>query len=167
MVKRRALTLLCLAAAADAAWVGGDDGAFRPSEFLTAASSFIASSARDVVSFASSWGEQPVDKPGGASNAGHGPSSPVEAQPVVEVMIAKLARARITSTLKTADALGGVTVDAAWLDAAGLFAGQKVEVTREATGSSFATTLRAGERGSGTFSVDSAAARPIDRPLDR
>ena len=33
---------------------------------------------------------------------------------------------RVTSTLKTADALGGVTVDAAWLDAARLFAGQKV-----------------------------------------
>ena len=170
MKMARLLRFVAVVAAAHGAWVGSEDGSFRPSwmsfETVNAASEFLSSTADSIVAWARDSPLQRDGRRGGTSGAAHSPVSPL-----VEVLLAKLQHLRVTELVAgaDADALGALAVDADWLEAAGLFPGQRVELGRvragktggARTGRSIFTTVRAGARGSGVVSLEAGAAAEL------
>lgn len=77
----------------------------------------------------------------------------------IEVMVGKIHRATITEA--DVDYVGSVTVDADLLDAAGLVAGQKVDVVDVTNGARLTTYTIPGERGAGALCMNGAAAHLI------
>ena len=172
MKMARLLRFVAVVAAAHGAWVGSEDGSFRPSwmsfETVNAASEFLSSTADSIVAWARDSPLQRDGRRGGTSGAAHSPVSPL-----VEVLLAKLQHLRVTELVAgaDADALGALAVDADWLEAAGLFPGQRVELGRVRAGGgggggaragrSIFTTVRAGARGSGVVSLEAGAAAEL------
>mmetsp|Transcript_14244 Transcript_14244/g.57348 ORF Transcript_14244/g.57348 Transcript_14244/m.57348 type:complete len:173 (-) Transcript_14244:355-873(-) len=79
--------------------------------------------------------------------------------PVVEVLIAKLHR--VTCTEANVNYVGSLTVDGEWLDASGLFEGQKVDIANLRNGERFSTYVIRGKEGSGTLCTNGAAAHLV------
>mmetsp|Transcript_14258 Transcript_14258/g.20738 ORF Transcript_14258/g.20738 Transcript_14258/m.20738 type:complete len:148 (+) Transcript_14258:1030-1473(+) len=79
--------------------------------------------------------------------------------PVVEVLIAKLHG--VTCTEANVNYMGSVTVDGEWLDASGLFEGQKVDIANLKNGERFSTYIIRGKEGSGTLCTNGAAAHLV------
>ena len=178
MKMARLLRFAAVFVAAHAAWVGTEDGSFRPSWMsfdMSDAAEFFSSTADSIVSWARDSPLQRGGRRGGTSGA-----APSPVAPLVEVLLAKLQHLRVTELVAgdDADALGALAIDAAWLDAAGLFPGQRVELGRvragrasgasgggggggARTGRSIFTTVRAGARGSGVVSLDAGAAAEL------
>lgn len=77
----------------------------------------------------------------------------------IEVMMAKLHCVRVTEA--NLHYMGSITIDEDLLDAAGIVAGQKVQVVDNNNGERFDTYVIKGERGSGCVCLNGAAARKV------
>lgn len=75
----------------------------------------------------------------------------------IEVLKGKIHRATVVQA--ALDYVGSITVDAALLEAAGIYEYQKVAVVDVNNGARFETYTIAGERGSGMICLNGAAAR--------
>lgn len=76
---------------------------------------------------------------------------------MIEVMKSKLHCVKITEA--NLNYMGSVTIDEDLMDAAGLIAGEKVEVVNNNNGERLETYVIKGERGSGCICLNGAAAR--------
>lgn len=76
------------------------------------------------------------------------------------MMIGKIHRATVTQA--DLHYVGSITVDAALLDAADLFPGQKVDVVNVTNGSRLSTYVIPGTAGSGQICINGAAAHLVD-----
>ena len=77
------------------------------------------------------------------------------------MMNSKLHRATVTEA--NLSYVGSITIDADLLDAAGMYANEKVHVVNNNNGSRFETYIIAGPRGSGVICVNGAAARLVQK----
>lgn len=77
----------------------------------------------------------------------------------IEVVIAKLHRVTVTDA--NINYMGSVTIDEALLDASGILVGQKVQIVDLNNGERFDTYVIKGERDSGCFCLNGAAARKV------
>ena len=68
---------------------------------------------------------------------------------------------RVTVTGANLDYIGSITIDEDLMDAAGLIAGEKVQVVDNNNGERFETYVIRGERGSGCICLNGAAARKV------
>lgn len=75
----------------------------------------------------------------------------------IEMLKGKIHRATVTQAELAY--VGSITIDEDLLDAAGILEYQRVEIVNIDNGSRFATYTIAGERGSGVFCLNGAAAR--------
>ncbi|GAD12482.1 aspartate alpha-decarboxylase [Geobacillus kaustophilus GBlys] len=76
-------------------------------------------------------------------------------------MNAKIHRARVTEA--NLDYVGSITIDEDILDAVGIVANEKVQVVNNNNGARFETYVIPGERGSGVFCLNGAAARLVQK----
>lgn len=76
---------------------------------------------------------------------------------MIEVLKSKLHCVRITDA--NIDYMGSVTIDEDLMDAAGLIAGEKVQIVNKNNGERLETYIIKGERGSGCICMNGAAAR--------
>lgn len=67
----------------------------------------------------------------------------------------------VTVTEANLNYVGSVTIDQDLLDAAGIVAGQKVQIVDNNNGERLETYVISGERGSGCFCLNGAAARKV------
>ena len=74
----------------------------------------------------------------------------------IEVLKSKIHRVTITEA--NVDYVGSITVDEDLLDAAGMIAGEKVQVLNVTNGERLETYILKGERGSGVICLNGAAA---------
>lgn len=77
----------------------------------------------------------------------------------IEVLKSKIHRATVTES--NLDYVGSITIDEALMDAAGLFAGERVFIADIENGERLDTYIIKGERGSGTIALNGAAARRV------
>ncbi len=77
------------------------------------------------------------------------------------LMYAKIHRARVTEA--NLDYVGSITIDEDILDAVGIVANEKVQVVNNNNGARFETYVIPGERGSGVFCLNGAAARLVQK----
>lgn len=77
------------------------------------------------------------------------------------MMNSKLHRATVTEA--DLNYVGSITIDAALLEAAGMYPNEKVHVVNNNNGARFETYIIAGEPGSGVICVNGAAARLVQR----
>ncbi|AGE22777.1 MULTISPECIES: aspartate 1-decarboxylase [Geobacillus] len=77
------------------------------------------------------------------------------------LMNAKIHRARVTEA--NLDYVGSITIDEDILDAVGIVANEKVQVVNNHNGARFETYVIPGERGSGVFCLNGAAARLVQK----
>ncbi|WP_143415242.1 aspartate 1-decarboxylase [Geobacillus sp. E263] len=77
------------------------------------------------------------------------------------LMNAKIHRARVTEA--NLNYVGSITIDADILDAVGMVANEKVQVVNNNNGARFETYIIPGERGSGVFCLNGAAARLVQK----
>ena len=77
----------------------------------------------------------------------------------IEVLKSKLHM--VTVTEANINYMGSITIDEDLMDAAGLIAGEKVEVVNNNNGERFETYVIRGERGSGCICLNGAAARKV------
>ena len=77
----------------------------------------------------------------------------------IEVLKSKIHRATVTQA--DLDYIGSITIDEDLMDAAGLIAGEKVQVVDNNNGERFETYVIRGERGSGCICLNGAAARKV------
>ncbi|AGT32491.1 aspartate decarboxylase [Geobacillus genomosp. 3] len=77
------------------------------------------------------------------------------------LMNAKIHRARVTEA--NLDYVGSITIDEDILDAVGMVANEKVQVVNNNNGARFETYIIPGERGSGVFCLNGAAARLVQK----
>lgn len=77
------------------------------------------------------------------------------------LMNAKIHRARVTEA--NLNYVGSITIDADILDAVGMVANEKVQVVNNNNGARFETYIIPGERGSGIFCLNGAAARLVQK----
>jgi aspartate 1-decarboxylase len=77
------------------------------------------------------------------------------------LMNAKIHRARVTEA--NLDYVGSITIDADILDAVGMVANEKVQIVNNNNGARFETYIIPGERGSGVFCLNGAAARLVQK----
>lgn len=77
----------------------------------------------------------------------------------IEVLKSKIHRVSITQA--DLNYVGSITIDEDLLDAANMIAGEKVAIVDNNNGERFETYIIKGERGSGTISVNGAAARKV------
>ena len=77
----------------------------------------------------------------------------------IEVLKSKLHM--VTVTEANINYMGSITIDEDLMDAAGLIAGEKVEVVNNNDGERFETYVIRGERGSGCICLNGAAARKV------
>ena len=75
---------------------------------------------------------------------------------LIEVLKSKIHR--VTVTEANVDYVGSITVDEALLDAAGMIAGEKVQVLNVTNGERLETYIIKGRRGSGVICLNGAAA---------
>lgn len=78
---------------------------------------------------------------------------------IIEVMMSKLHC--VTVTEANLNYVGSVTIDQDLLDAAGIVAGQKVQIVDNNNGERLETYVISGERGSGCLCLNGAAARRV------
>lgn len=78
---------------------------------------------------------------------------------MIEVMKSKLHCVKITEA--NLNYMGSVTIDEDLMDAAGMIAGEKVQVVDNNNGERFETYIIKGERGSGSICLNGAAARKV------
>ena len=67
----------------------------------------------------------------------------------------------VTVTEANLNYMGSITIDEDLMDAAGLIAGEKVQVVNNNNGERFETYVIRGERGSGCICLNGAAARKV------
>ena len=77
----------------------------------------------------------------------------------IEVLKAKLHR--VTVTEANLNYMGSITIDEDLMDAAGLIAGEKVQIVDNNNGERLETYIIKGERGSGCICLNGAAARKV------
>ncbi|NNU83947.1 aspartate 1-decarboxylase [Geobacillus sp. BMUD] len=77
------------------------------------------------------------------------------------LMNAKIHRARVTEA--NLDYVGSITIDEDILDAVGIVPNEKVQVVNNNNGARFETYVIPGERGSGVFCLNGAAARLVQK----
>ena len=78
---------------------------------------------------------------------------------LIEVMKSKLHCVQVTEA--NLRYMGSITIDEDLMDAAGLIAGEKVQVVDNNNGERFETYVIRGERGSGCICLNGAAARKV------
>ena len=78
---------------------------------------------------------------------------------LIEVLKSKLHM--VTVTEANINYMGSITIDEDLMDAAGLIAGEKVQVVNNNNGERFETYVIRGERGSGCVCLNGAAARKV------
>lgn len=78
---------------------------------------------------------------------------------MIEVLKSKLHL--VTVTEANLNYMGSITIDEDLMDAAGLIAGEKVQVVNNNNGERFETYVIRGERGSGCICLNGAAARKV------
>ena len=78
---------------------------------------------------------------------------------IIEVLKSKLHM--VTVTEANINYMGSITIDEDLMDAAGLIAGEKVQVVDNNNGERFETYVIHGERGSGCICLNGAAARKV------
>ena len=78
---------------------------------------------------------------------------------IIEVLKSKLHL--VTVTEANLNYMGSITIDEDLMDAAGLIAGEKVQVVDNNNGERFETYVIRGERGSGCICLNGAAARKV------
>ena len=78
---------------------------------------------------------------------------------LIEVLKSKLHM--VTVTEANLNYMGSITIDEDLMDAAGLIAGEKVQVVNNNNGERFETYVIRGERGSGCICLNGAAARKV------
>lgn len=76
---------------------------------------------------------------------------------MIEVLKSKLHCVRVTEA--NLNYMGSITIDEDLMDAAGLIAGEKVQIVNNNNGERFETYIIKGERGSGCICLNGAAAR--------
>lgn len=78
---------------------------------------------------------------------------------MIEVLKSKLHCVRVTEA--NLHYMGSITIDEDLMDAAGMIAGEKVQVVDNDNGERFETYIIPGERGSGCICLNGAAARKV------
>ncbi len=78
---------------------------------------------------------------------------------LIEVLKSKLHCVRVTEA--NLNYMGSITIDEDLMDAAGLIAGEKVQIVNNNNGERFDTYVIRGERGSGCICLNGAAARKV------
>ena len=78
---------------------------------------------------------------------------------LIEVLKSKLHCVKVTEA--NLNYMGSITIDEDLLDAAGMIAGQKVQIVDNNNGERFETYIIKGERGSGCICLNGAAARKV------
>ena len=78
---------------------------------------------------------------------------------LIEVMKSKIHCARVTEA--NLNYMGSITIDEDLMDAAGMIAGEKVQVVDNNNGERFETYIIKGQRGSGCICLNGAAARKV------
>ena len=78
---------------------------------------------------------------------------------LIEVLKSKLHCVRVTEA--NLNYMGSITIDEDLIDAAGMIAGQKVQIVDNNNGERFETYIIKGERGSGCICLNGAAARKV------
>ncbi len=78
---------------------------------------------------------------------------------MIEVLQSKLHCVRVTEA--NLNYMGSITIDEDLMDAAGMIAGEKVQVVDNNNGERFETYIIRGERGSGCVCLNGAAARKV------
>ena len=78
---------------------------------------------------------------------------------LIEVLKSKLHCVRVTEA--NLNYMGSITIDEDLMDAAGMIAGQKVQIEDNNNGERFETYIIKGERGSGCICLNGAAARKV------
>ena len=78
---------------------------------------------------------------------------------LIEVLKSKLHCVTVTDA--NLNYMGSITIDEDLMDAAGLLAGEKVQVVNNNNGERFETYVIRGERGSGCICLNGAAARKV------
>lgn len=77
----------------------------------------------------------------------------------IEILQGKIHRATVTDA--NLNYVGSITIDMDLVEAAGMVAGQKVQVVNNNNGERLETYILAGERGTGTICLNGAAARKV------
>ena len=77
----------------------------------------------------------------------------------IEVLKSKLHCVKVTEA--NLNYMGSITIDEDLMDAAGLIAGEKVQIVDNNNGERFETYIIKGERGSGCICLNGAAARKV------
>ena len=78
---------------------------------------------------------------------------------MIEVLKSKLHC--VTVTEANLNYMGSITIDEDLMDAAGMIAGEKVQIVDNNNGERFETYIIKGERGSGSICLNGAAARKV------
>ena len=78
---------------------------------------------------------------------------------MIEVLKSKLHCVQVTEA--NLNYMGSITIDEDQMDAAGLIAGEKVQIVDNNNGERFETYIIRGERGSGCICLNGAAARKV------
>ena len=78
---------------------------------------------------------------------------------MIEVLKSKLHCVQVTEA--NLNYMGSITIDEDLMDAAGMIAGEKVQVVNNNNGERFETYIIRGERGSGCVCLNGAAARKV------
>lgn len=78
---------------------------------------------------------------------------------MIEVLKSKLHCVRVTEA--NLNYMGSITIDEDLMDAAGMIAGEKVQVVDNNNGERFETYIIKGERGTGCICLNGAAARKV------
>ena len=78
---------------------------------------------------------------------------------MIEVLKSKLHCVRVTEA--NLNYIGSITIDEDLMDAAGMIAGEKVQIVNNNNGERFDTYIIKGERGSGCICLNGAAARKV------
>ncbi len=78
---------------------------------------------------------------------------------MIQVLKSKLHCVRVTEA--NLNYMGSITIDEDLMDAAGLIAGEKVQIVDNNNGERFETYIIKGERGSGCICLNGAAARKV------
>lgn len=79
----------------------------------------------------------------------------------IHVLKSKIHRATVTDA--DLNYVGSITIDKDLMDAANLIEGEKVQIVNNNNGERFETYVITGERGSGTITLNGAAARRVMR----
>jgi len=78
---------------------------------------------------------------------------------LIEVLKSKLHCVKVTEA--NLNYMGSITIDEDLMDAAGMIAGEKVQIVNNNNGERFETYIIKGERGSGCICLNGAAARKV------